>query len=287
MLETLLFQGLTGISQGMFLWLIASGLTLIFGILGVLNFAQGAFYMLGAFAGYSFVMWSGSFWIGVIAAPLAVGALAFFLEKFFLKPAYKLNESYQLLLTFGFALILENLARIIWGSGYISSPSVAGLNGFIMLFGRAFPAYYLFIIAVGLLTVAILWFVLRFTWPGRILIAASTNQEMASALGVNVALLYSLVFALGAGLSALGGILATPMTVTSSAIGDTVIIKAFIIIVIGGLGSLKGAFFASLIVGLVESYGIIFLPSFEMGMIYLIVILVLLFKPEGLFAEGA
>ncbi len=286
MLETLLFQGLVGLSQGMFLWLISSGLTIVFGILGILNFAQGAFYMLGAFTGYSIIRATGSFWLSVVIAPISVGVLALFMEKLLLKPAYKLDESYQLLLTFGFALVLENAAKIIWGSGYISSPRVPGLNGFVMLLNRPFPTYYIFIIGMGFFTVVLLWSVLKFTWPGRILRAASTNQEMASALGVNVSLLYSIVFAIGAALGALGGILATPITVTSSGIGDTVIIKAFLVIVIGGLGSLRGAFVASLIVGLIESYGVIFLPSFEMGMIYLIVIVILLFKPSGLFPEN-
>jgi len=286
MIETLLFQGLTGLSQGMFLWLISSGLTLVFGILGVLNFAQGSLYMLGAFAGYSVLKVTGSFWLAVLFGPILVGIFAFFLEKFLLKPAYKMEESYQLLLTFGFALVLENLAKLIWGSGYIASPQVPGLNGFIMLFNRPFPTYYLFIIAMGFMSVAVLWYVLKFTWPGRILRAASTNQEMAAALGVNVSLLYSFVFAIGAILSALGGVLATPITVTSSGVGDAVIIKAFLVIVIGGLGSLRGAFAASLIVGLIESYGVIFLPSFEMAMIYIIVIFILLFKPSGLFPEN-
>jgi branched-chain amino acid transport system permease protein len=286
MIETLLFQGLTGLSQGMFLWLISSGLTLVFGILGVLNFAQGSFYMLGAFTGYSILKLTGSFWLAALFGPVGVGVVAFFLEKFLLKPAYKLDESYQLLLTFGFALVLENIAKLIWGSGYIASPSVSGLNGFIMLFSRPFPTYYLFIIVMGFATVAILWYVLKFTWPGRVLIAASTNQEMAASLGVNVSLLYSVVFALGAILSALGGVLSTPITVTSSGVGDTIIIKAFLVIVIGGLGSLRGAFVASLIVGLIESYGVIFLPSFEMAMIYIIVIFILLFKPSGLFPEN-
>ncbi len=286
MIQTLLFQGLTGLSQGMFLWLISSGLTLVFGILGVLNFAQGSLYMLGAFVGYSILKLTGSFWMGALFGPVVVGVLAFFLEKFLLKPAYKLDESYQLLLTFGFALVLENAARLIWGSGYIASPTVPGLSGFIMLFGRPFPTYYLFIIGVGFASAALLWYILRFTWPGRVLIAASTNQEMAAALGVNVSFLYSIVFAIGAALSAMGGVLATPITVTSSGVGDTVIIKAFLVIVIGGLGSLKGAFVASLLVGLIESYGVIFMPSFEMAMIYIIVILILLFKPSGLFPEN-
>lgn len=286
MIQTLLFQGLTGLSQGMFLWLISSGLTLVFGILGVLNFAQGSLYMLGAFVGYSILKLTGSFWLGALFGPLAVGVLAFFLEKFLLKPAYKLDESYQLLLTFGFALVLENAARLIWGSGYIASPTVPGLSGFVMLFGRPFPTYYLFIIGVGFASVALLWSILRFTWPGRVLIAASTNQEMAAALGVNVSFLYSIVFAIGAALSAMGGVLATPITVTSSGVGDTIIIKAFLVIVIGGLGSLKGAFIASLLVGLIESYGVIFMPSFEMAMIYIIVIFILLFKPSGLFPEN-
>ncbi len=287
MLESILFQGLVGISQGMFLWLVASGLTIVFGILGILNFAQGTFYMLGAFAGYSLMKLTGSFWLGALLGPSIVGMVAFLLEKFLLKPSYKLDASYQLLLTLGFALILENLARIIWGSGYIASPSVPGLNGSVLLFGRPFPTYYFFIIGIGLLILVLLSFIVKYTWPGRVLTAASSNQEMASALGINVSLLYSIVFALGASLSALGGVLATPMTVTSSAIGDTVIIKAFIVIIIGGLGSLKGAFIASLLVGLVESYGILVIPSFEMGIIYMLVILVLLLKPSGLFAENA
>ena len=286
MLESLLFQGLTGISHGMFLWLVASGLTIIFGILGIINFAQGVFYMLGALATYSFIRLTGNFWFGIILGPPFVGAVAFFLEKFLLKPLYKLDETYQLLLTFALALILENLAKIIWGSGYIPSPSVKGFNGFVMLFGRPFPTYYIFIIFFGFLSVILLWVMLRFTWFGRILQATSTKKEMAAMLGVNVSFLYSIVFAFGAYLSAIGGGLVIPMSVTSSAAGDTVIIQAFAVVVIGGLGSLKGAFIASLLIGLTEAYSIMFLPSFEMAIIYIVMAIVLIAKPSGLAGEN-
>ncbi|MFH2127284.1 MAG: branched-chain amino acid ABC transporter permease [Pseudomonadota bacterium] len=289
MLESLVHVCLAGLSKGMFIWLVASGLTLIFGVLGVLNFAHGSLYMLGAYFCYTVLSLMGdNFWLGLILGPLCVCAVGFIVERFFLRHVYRLDLPYQLLLTFAFVLLFDDLVKIVWGAGSIGSPSVPGLSGSIRIMGRMFPTYSLFIIAVGPLVAIGLWGMLEKTWAGRIIRASSSDREMASALGVRVPALYTSVFVFGTWLGAMGGGLAVPYVgLLTPGMGESIIIDAFVVAVIGGLGSLKGAFLGALIIGLLSSFGTSFLPTFDMFLTFILMALVLLWRPQGFFGEAS
>jgi branched-subunit amino acid ABC-type transport system permease component len=287
--QSLVHVFLDGLAKGMFIWLVASGLTLIFGVLGVLNFAHGAFYMLGAYCCFTFIgLLFNNFWLGLIVGPLVVGVAGFVVERFFLRYVYHLDLPYQLLLTFAFVLIIDNLVKIAWGAGTIPSPKVAGLAGSWTIMGRGFPIYSLFIIVVGPLVAVGLWAMLERTWAGRIIRAAASDREMASALGVRVPALFTAVFVFGTWLGAVGGGLAVPYVgLLTPGMGDTIIIEAFVVAVIGGLGSLKGAFLGALIIGLLSAAGTRYFPAFDMFLIFILMALVLLWRPEGLFGEAS
>lgn len=289
MLQSLVHVTLSGLSIGMFIWLVASGLTLIFGVLKVLNFAHGAFYMLGAYCCYAVLSLAGdNFWLGLLVGPLAVCAAGLVVERFFLRYVYHLHLPYQLLLTFAFVLVFDDLVKIVWGAGSIGSPQVPGLSGSITILGRGFPVYSLFIIAVGPLVALGMWALLEKTWWGRIVRAASSDREMASALGVRVPALYTAVFVFGTWLGALGGGLAVPYVgLLTPGMGEAIIIDAFVVAVIGGLGSLKGAFLGALIIGLLSSFGTRFIPTFDMFLTFILMAGVLLWRPQGLFGEAS
>jgi branched-chain amino acid transport system permease protein len=286
-MQSIVHVCLAGLSTGMFIWLVASGLTLIFGVLGVLNFAHGSFYMLGAYFCYAVLHIQGNnFWVGLIVGPLAVCVIGFVVERFFLRYVYHLALPYQLLLTFAFVLIFDNLVNIIWGAGSIGSPSVPGLSGSVLILGRDFPVYNLFIIAMGPLVAFGLWVFLEKTWWGRIIRAAASDREMASAIGVKVPLLYTVVFIFGAWLAAVGGALAVPYVgLLTSGMGQAIIIEAFVVAVIGGLGSLKGAFLGALLIGLLSSFGTRYIPTFDMFLTFILMAVVLLWRPQGFFGE--
>jgi branched-subunit amino acid ABC-type transport system permease component len=278
---------LAGLSSGMFIWLVASGLTLIFGVLGVLNFAHGSFYMLGAYVCYTLVkVFAPHFWLGVLLGPLAVAAVGLVVERRFLRGVYHLALPYQLLLTFAFVLIFDNLVKILWGGGSLTPPVPALLRGSIEIVGRKFPIYSLFIIAVGPLVAIGLWALLERTWLGRTVRAAASDREMAAALGAPVPALYTGVFAFGAWLAALGGALAVPYVgLLTTGMGETIVIEAFIVAVIGGLGSLKGAFLGALVIGILSAFGTRFFPTFDMALTFLLMAAVLLVRPKGLFGS--
>lgn len=289
MVESIVHVCLAGLSKGMFIWLVASGLTLIFGVLGVLNFAHGSFYMLGAYFCYTVLSAMGdNFWIGLILGPLCVCVVGFVVERFFLRYVYHLALPYQLLLTFAFVLLFDDLVKVIWGAGSIGSPMVPGLSGSIPIMGRNFPVYNLFIIGVGPLVALGLWGLLEKTWWGRIIRAASSDREMASAIGVRVSALFTAVFIFGTWLGALGGGLAVPYVgLLTPGMGESIIISAFVVAVIGGLGSLKGAFLGALIIGLLSSFGTRFIPTFDMFLTFILMAVVLLWRPQGFFGEAA
>ncbi len=287
-LESLVHVCLAGLSTGMFIWLVASGLTLIFGVLGVLNFAHGSFYMLGAYCAFTALkLMGGNFWLGLLVGPLVVCAVGFVIERFFLRHVYGLELPYQLLLTFAFVLLFDNLVKIIWGAGSIGSPSVPGLSGSVNILGRFFPVYNLFIIVVGPLVALGLWALIEKTWYGRIIRAASTEREMAAAIGVRVPALFTGVFVFGTWLGAVGGALAVPyIGLLTPGMGEAIIIEAFVVAVIGGLGSLKGAFLGALVIGLLSSFGTRFLPAFDMFLTFILMAAVLLWRPQGFFGKA-
>ena len=288
MSQSLVHVCLAGISAGMFIWLVASGLTLIFGVLRVLNFAHGSFYMLGAYVCFAVLRaMGGNFWLGLAFGPLVVGLVGYVVERFLLRHVYDLELPYQLLLTFALVLIFDDLVKMIWGAGSTSSPAVPGLSGSVSILGRPFPVYNLFIIAIGPLVALGLYALLEKTWWGRIIRAASSDREMASAIGVKVPALYTAVFVFGAWLSAMGGALAVPYVgLLTTGMGETIIIEAFVVVVIGGLGSLKGAFLGSLVIGLLGSFGTRFIPMLDMFLMFILMAVVLLWRPQGFFAEG-
>ncbi len=288
MLESIVHVCLAGLSTGMFIWLVASGLTLIFGVLGVLNFAHGSFYMLGAYLCFTMLRFTGdNFWLGILLGPLVVGAVGFIIERYFIRFVYHLELSYQLLLTFAFVLIFDDLVKIVWGSGSIGSPSVPGLSSSVNILGRLFPVYNIFIMVVGPLIALGLWFMLERTWWGRIIRASSSDREMASAIGVRVRALYTWVFVFGAWLGAMGGALAAPYVgLLTPGMGESIIIDAFVVAVIGGLGSLKGAFLGALVIGLLSAFGTRFIPAFDMFLTFILMAVVLMWRPQGLFGEA-
>jgi branched-chain amino acid transport system permease protein len=288
-MQSIVHVVLAGLSSGMFIWLVASGLTLIFGVLGVLNFAHGSFYMLGAYVSYTLVRaLHPYFWLGVLVAPVLVAGIGYLMERRFLRYVYHLPLPYQLLLTFAFVLIFDNLVKIVWGPGSLTPPTAAGLEGSVAIAGRKFPVYSLFIIAVGPLVALGLWWALERTWLGRTVRAAASDREMAAALGVRVPALFTRVFAFGTWLGALGGALAVPYVgLLTPGMGETIIIEAFIVAVIGGLGSLKGAFLGALVIGVLSAFGTRFFPAFDMFLTFILMAAVLLWRPRGLFGAPA
>jgi len=285
-METLAFQGLVGLSVAMYLWLLAAGLTIVFGVLGVLNFAHGSLFMLGAYFAFTFYgLWGVNFWLAIALSLLSVAVVGYLMERFFLRHIYQQDHAYQLLLTFGFILIFDDAVKIVWG-GVAKIPSMPSFfEGTLSAFGRPFPIYNLFIIGAGLLVAVVLWLLFEKTWWGKMVRASASDREMASAIGVNIPTIFTGVFVFGAMLAALGGALGTPVRVVAPGIGSAMIIQAFIITVIGGLGNLKGAFVGAVIVGVLSAYGILLFPVFELFLIFLIMAVVLMVKPQGLFGS--
>ncbi len=283
-MRTFLFQGLVGLSEAMYLWMVAAGLSLIFGVLRVLNFAHGSLYMLGAYLTfYFFGLLGHNFWLGLVIGPVFVAGIGLLMERFFLRLVYRLEVAYQLLLTFAFVLIFNDLVKLIWGPIYQAPPMPPGLDSSLSILGQAYPLYNLFIILVGPLIALGLWFLLEKTRWGRLIVASASDREMASALGVNVPRLYTWVFMLGAWLAALGGALSIPIRPVSPGMGEIIIIEAFIVAVIGGLGSLKGAFIGAILIGLLHVYGVFYVPVFEMALAFILMAVVLILRPWGLF----
>jgi branched-subunit amino acid ABC-type transport system permease component len=285
-MDNIAFQGLIGLSLAMYLWLISAGLTIIFGVLRIVNFAHGSLYMVGAYLAHTFYGQLGlPFGLAILLSLLGTGLLGFVMERVFLRRIYGIDEAYQLLLTFGFILILDDAVKIIWGGVFKIPPIPAFLDGAWPVFGRYFPGYNAFVIAVGLIVAVVLWALFEKSWWGRTVRATASDREMANAIGVNVPQVFTGVFVFGSMLAALGGAIGTPVRVVAPGIGAAMIIQAFIITVIGGLGNLKGAFVGSLIVGILSAYGTLFFPVFELFFIFVIMAVVLLIRPQGLFAR--
>ena len=285
-MDNAIYQGLVGLSLAMYLWLISAGLTIIFGVLRIVNFAHGSLFMVGAYLAYTFYGVMGlPFAVAVLLSLVGTGALGFVMERGFLNRLYNVDEAYQLLLTFGFILILDDAVKLIWGGVFKIPPMPAFLDGAIPVVGRPYPIYNVFVIGVGLFVALLLWLLFEKTWWGRIARATAADREMASAIGINVPRVFSGVFIAGSMLAALGGAIGTPVRVAAPGIGAAMIIQAFIITVIGGLGNLKGAFVASLVVGVLSAYGTLYFPVFELFFIFVIMAVVLLVRPEGLFAR--
>ncbi len=279
-------QVLHGLVYGMLLFLVASGLTLIFGMMGVLNFAHGVLYMLGAYFSFSILMWTGRFWLSLILAPLLVALIGILIERFLLRRVHAFGHAHELLLTFGIAYIVEELVKIVWGSESLLVELPPILSGSISLLDAEYPVYRLFILGMSILVFLLLFIVLFKTRAGIIVRAAVANKNMVDALGFNVPMIFLLLFGMGAWLAGLAGVIGGPYLITNPGMAATIIIDLFVVVVVGGLGSIEGALIASLIIGQLQSIGILFLPQFAIVFQFILMALVLIFRPHGLMGES-
>lgn len=278
-----LIQLLNGVQYGLLLFLLASGLTLIFGIMGVINLAHGSFYMIGAYLAYWLAKVTGSLWLAIPVGFLAALVMGIALETTLFSRLYKRDHLYQVLLTFGLILIFEELRSILFGDEVhgVSMPAVLDFS--IRLTDTlSYPAYRLFITAVCLIIAGTMYFLIQKTRLGMRIRAGSNNREMAASLGVNIPLLFALVFAFGTALAAFAGIIAAPISTVFPGMGNQILIVCFVVVVIGGIGSINGAMIASLAIGLADTVGKIVAPEFSGVAVYLLMAIILLWRPQGL-----
>ncbi len=294
-------QCLNGVQLGMLLFLLAAGLTLVFGIMDLVNLAHGSLYMLGAYFAATFAIFTGSFVAAVILAVVASLIAGMLLEVIAIRPLYGRSHLDHVLGTFGLLLFFDNLVRLVWGpAGMSLSLPPQMLHAVQILPGIYYPVYRLVIILVTLAVAALLYVVVMRTRLGMLIRAGASNREMVSALGVNIKLLYTLVFGLGAALAGFAGVMQAPILTVEIGMGENILILAFVVIIIGGIGSIRGAFVAAVIVGFIDTVGRAFLPdllhrvlsttaaetlgpSLSSMSIYMLMAGILVFRPEGLF----
>lgn len=284
-MEILLLIILNGLSWGMLLFLISIGLTIILGVMGILNFAHGSFFMLGAYLCMQSMKLFESFWLGMVVGPLITVFIGVIIEKFLLKKIYDRDITFQLLLTFGLLLIIDDTVKMIWGAGYHVVEPPQMLKGIITVLGQDYPIYRIFIIFFGIFIGVCLWLFFKYSRIGKIIRASAYDREMAEGLGINVSALYTAVFALGTWLAALGGVLASPHQSLIPSMGERIIIESFIIVVIGGMGSFPGALLGALTLGICDSFGTVFAGRFQMAIPYILLATILIFRPRGFFGK--
>jgi branched-subunit amino acid ABC-type transport system permease component len=278
-------QALNGLSYGVLLFLLSVGLTLIFGMLDVVNLAHGSFYMLGAYAGLTLIGVTNNFWLALAIAPMAVGVIGVLIERGCLRPLYRRGPLDQVLLTFGLIYLFEDLVKWIWGGKIRSIPPPDLFSGSVTLWGATVPSYRLFVIVFGLVMAVVLWLLIERTRLGAIIRAGVFDAEMAAGLGINIQRVFTGVFAFGAALAGLSGVIAGPIQSAQPPMGATILIPALIVVVVGGLGSLKGSLVGSLIIGQAETFGKVWLPGASMLMIYVVMAAIVLLRPHGLFGR--
>ena len=288
----LLVQALNGFASASSLFIIAAGLSIVFGVTRIVNFAHGSFYMLGAYlaatliprlleAASTFAM----FLAGVLAAALAVGLIGVAMELLLLRRIYAVPELFQLLATFGVVLAVEDVVLKVWGPVDILGPRAPGLRGAVDILGHRFPAYDLFLIAMGPIVLGLLWLIMYRTRFGVLVRAATQDREMVGALGVNQALLFTATLFLGAMLAGLGGALQTPKLAANPHMDISVIAEAFVVTVVGGMGSVPGAFVAALLIAELQAFGILIFPRITLVLVFLLMALVLVLRPWGLLGR--
>ncbi|UWQ17898.1 branched-chain amino acid ABC transporter permease [Jannaschia sp. M317] len=285
----LFIQLLNGVSLGMSLFIIAAGLTLILGVLRVLNFAHGAFYMLGGYVCFSLVGWlsgfPGGFWFAVLGSAAALAVFAYGVERTMLRHLYDRDHLYQLLFTFALVMIIGDLVKVTWGTQVLSVSLPPGFTGATDLGIAWYPTYRLLLCVIGVVVALTMWYFVNRTRAGRFVRAATQDREMLESLGINVGRIYLLVFVAGSALAGFGGALAAPAISLSAGMDAEIIVQCFIIVIIGGLGSLGGAFLGALILGLLNSFGVMLLPDFEIVLVYLVMVVVLMVRPWGILGK--
>jgi branched-subunit amino acid ABC-type transport system permease component len=282
-MEVFVAQLLNGLVYGVLLFLIAAGLSLIFGLMNVVNLAHGSFFMLGAYFGLSIFKITGSFWLALILAPIPVIALGVLMELLFLRPLYRRGHLDQVLLTFGFTFVFLDLVQTLWGRTVLRLPAPPSLQGTVQIGLGVFSVYRLCLIGFGFTIALLLWLFLERSRIGAMVRAGVDNAVMAAGLGANIPALFTGIFGFGVALAALGGIAAAPVLGLYPGMDSEILIPAFIVIVIGGMGSLRGAFLGSLLIGEADAFGKAYLPSTALFLIYLVMVLVLLTRPRGFF----
>ena len=285
--ELILMQLFSGVALGAILVLTALGLSIIFGMLGVVNFAHGALFMVGAYAGLWVASLTGSFWWGLLVAPIMIGLLGMLIEYLLVRPLYGRSIDDPLLLTFGLSYVLVEGVRIVFGSDGIPFPTPPSLTGVLDLGVGFFPIYRIFVVGVVIMVLLLLWLGLEKTRFGLIVRAGARDPTMMRVLGVDIGKVWLLVFGLGVGLASLGGVLSGPMRSVNPEMGSLVLAEAFVVTVIGGLGSLLGSIIAGLVVGIVISMTALFAPEMATIVMFALMALVLLIRPQGLFGKLA
>jgi len=286
-LAFLVTQCLNALSQAALLFFLGVGLTLIFGIMRIVNFAHGAFFMFGAYVGYSAVELTGSFWLALIAAPLAVGGFGAAFELGLLRRLYRRDHSAFLMVTFGLTLIMGEAIRLIWGVAALDVPAPSALSGIVFILGEPFPLYRLFLIGSGIIVALAIWAFLERTRLGLLIRATSQNAEMVHALGTDVRVVRSAVFGIGCGLAGIGGVMAAPLVTASLAMAPDAVIDTFVIVIIGGMGSFAGSVIGALLVAFVQVFGTYYFPDLALALMYLVMLIVLVIRPGGLLGKEA
>ncbi|MCY1225355.1 High-affinity branched-chain amino acid transport system permease protein LivH [compost metagenome] len=282
-----LIQCLNSVQYGLLLFLVASGLTLIFGIMGVINLAHGSFYMLGAYLAFTLAGLTGNLFIAIPLGIVLAVAFGYVLEWAFFSYLYERDHLQQVLMTYGLILVFEELRSILVGDDVHGVQVPALLDGALPIGNdMTYPVYRLFISAVCLAVAAAMYYVIRRTRLGMMIRAGATNREMVQSLGINITVLYRFVFALGVALAVLAGMISAPVSSVYPGMGGQVLIVCFVVVVIGGIGSVKGALVASLLLGFVDTFGKVFWQEAAGVLIYLLMAVILLWKPQGLFKAG-
>mgnify|MGYP001054758566 CR=1 FL=1 len=287
-----LIQCLNAVQYGLLLFLVASGLTLIFGIMGIINLAHGSFYMIGAYMAFALQplvaqYLGGGFVVTVLACIVLAAVLGYFLEWAFYSFLSTRDHLQQVLMTYGLILVFEELRSLIIDNDVHGVAPPSWLAGAMPLSDvMTYPVYRLFISVVCILVAGLLYWVLSRTRLGMMIRAGASNREMINSLGININRLFRIVFAMGVALAALAGAIAAPVSSVYPGMGNAILIICFVVVVIGGIGSIKGAFLAAMLVGFVDTFGQIFFPAAAGVMVYLLMAVILLFKPEGLFKQG-
>ena len=290
-LSTFLIQCLNALQYGLLLFLVASGLTLIFGIMGVINLAHGSFYMIGAYMAYALAPLVGATFGGGFFATLGVGLvlavlLGYVLEWAFFSFLYEREHLQQVLMTYGLILVFEELRSLMVGDDVHGVTVPPFLNGTLQLNDvMTYPVYRLFISGVCLLLAVLMWFVFTRTRLGMMIRAGTNNREMVQSLGIDITLLYRIVFAIGVALAVFAGMIAAPVSSVYPNMGNAVLIICFVVVVIGGIGSIKGALVAALLIGIVDTFGKVLVPQMAGVLVYVLMALILLWRPNGLFKD--
>jgi branched-chain amino acid transport system permease protein len=278
-------QAIHGLAYGMLLFLVSSGLTMIFGMMGILNIAHASFAMLSAYFCYQVVLMSGNFWVALLIAPVVAGICGVLTERFLLRTVHKQGHLAELLLTVGLMLLILEIVKLFWGTESLVVTIPQSLDGLANFAGLTYPIYRLFVIGLSIVILGIMALILFKTRLGKIVRAAVSDADMVSALGINTPLVFMLVFGIGIWLAGVAGAVAGPLLTVFPGMADLLGMDAFVVVVVGGFGSLLGAFVVALFLGELNAYGIQFIPRLAPVLMFAFMAIVLAFKPMGLFGE--